>query len=79
MLNKNAAKNFKFALPIKTLRESILNPRGFYAYGGIFRDVELQQLPAGPLIEWVGVDTLDYKTGALQVKIKSVPGRQTLE
>jgi len=51
----------------------------FYAYGGIFRDVELQQLPAGPLIEWVGVDTLDYKTGALQVKIKSAPGRQTLE
>jgi beta-glucuronidase len=51
----------------------------FYAYGGIFRDVELQQLPAGSLIEWVGVDTIDYKTGALQVKIKSAPGRQTLE
>ena len=51
----------------------------FYAYGGIFRDVELQQLSEGALIEWVGVDTLDYQNGALQVKIKSAPGMQTLK
>lgn len=50
----------------------------FYAYGGIFRDVELQQLPDGALIEWVGVHTIDYKTGELCVKINSKSGVQTL-
>lgn len=43
----------------------------FYAYGGIFRDVFLHVLPEGNLINWVGVNTLDWKTGELQVKIKS--------
>ena len=43
----------------------------FYAYGGIFRDVELQLLPDGELIEWVGVDTLDYKSGKVKVTVKS--------
>ena len=49
----------------------------FYAYGGIFRDVELQLLPDGEIIEWVGVDTLDYKSGRIKVKIKS-SGKQNL-
>ena len=43
----------------------------FYAYGGIFRNVELQLLPVGELIDWVGVDTLDYKTGKVNVTVKS--------
>lgn len=43
----------------------------FYAYGGIFRNVELQLLPDGELIDWVGVDTLDYKTGKVKVTVKS--------
>ncbi len=44
----------------------------FYAYGGIFRDVELQVLPEGSLIEWVGVDTVDYRTGDILVKIRGL-------
>lgn len=43
----------------------------FYAYGGIFRDVEIQLLPDGELIDWVGVDTLDYQTGKVKVTVKS--------
>ena len=43
----------------------------FYAYGGIFRAVEIQILPGGKLIDWVGVDTLDYKTGKVKVTVKS--------
>ena len=50
----------------------------FYAYGGIFRDVELQLLPDGEIIEWVGVDTLDYKTGGIKVKIKSTDKQNLL-
>ena len=42
----------------------------FYAYGGIFRDVELQILPAGDTVDWVGVDTLDYRTGEIRVRIR---------
>ncbi len=43
----------------------------FYAYGGIFRDVELQILPEGAYIDWVGVDTLDWKKAKLKVTVKS--------
>jgi beta-glucuronidase len=43
----------------------------FYAYGGIFRNVEIQLLPDGTLIDWVGVDTLDYQTGKGKVTVKS--------
>ncbi len=43
----------------------------FYAYGGIFRHAELQILPEGNLIEWVGVDTLDCRTGRLKVTVES--------
>lgn len=43
----------------------------FYAYGGIFRDVELQLLPDDELIEWIGVDTFDYKSGRVKVTEKS--------
>jgi beta-glucuronidase len=50
----------------------------FYAYGGIFRDTELRLLPKGALIEWVGVDTLDYKTGSLKVIIKSTACSQNI-
>ncbi len=42
----------------------------FYAYGGIFRDVELVLLPEGPLIEWVGVDTLNYKDGTIRIRVR---------
>lgn len=50
----------------------------FYAYGGIFRDVELQILPEGALIDWVGVDTLDYTAGKIMVKVKTAAKAGTL-
>ncbi len=49
----------------------------FYAYGGIFRDVELQVFREGPRVDWVGVDTLDYRTGAVQVGIEPAELGQT--
>ncbi|MFA6928890.1 MAG: glycoside hydrolase family 2 TIM barrel-domain containing protein [Lentisphaeria bacterium] len=49
----------------------------FYAYGGIFREVDLQILPAGELFDWVAVDTLDYRNRRFRVCIES-SGRQNL-
>ncbi|MBN2641607.1 MAG: hypothetical protein JXR78_08145 [Victivallales bacterium] len=47
----------------------------FYAYGGIFRDIELQVLPDGDTLDWLGVDTLDYRSGEIKVRVKPVkPG-----
>ncbi len=43
----------------------------FYAYGGIFRDVEFQVLPEQNLIDWVGVETLDYQTGEIRVRVRT--------
>ena len=50
----------------------------FYAYGGIFRDVEVQLLPDGELIEWVGVDTVDFEQRKIKVIVKS-HGCQNIE
>ncbi len=49
----------------------------FYAYGGIFRDVELVLLPDGDLVEWVGVDTLDFRSGAISVRVRSATDSKT--
>jgi beta-glucuronidase len=43
----------------------------FYAYGGIFRDVEFQELPEKNRIDWVGVETLDYRTGEIRVRVRT--------
>ena len=48
----------------------------FYAYGGIFRQVELQVLPEGEPLEWVGVDTLDWRSGRLRVTVDSAAGER---
>ena len=50
----------------------------FYAYGGIFRDVELQLLPPRDAIDWVRVETLDYRTGKIKVRVHPVRSGQTL-
>lgn len=43
----------------------------FYAYGGIFRDVELQILPKFNRLEWLGVDTLDYAKRLVKISVKA--------
>jgi beta-glucuronidase len=58
----------RFDYKINPLQEIFFD---FYAYGGIFREVELHLLPKGELIDWVGVDTIDYKNRRLKVAIKA--------
>jgi len=41
----------------------------FYAYGGIYRDVELQILPEEGELDWIGIDTIDWTSGKIQVKV----------
>lgn len=50
----------------------------FYAYGGIFRDVELRLLPDQDAIDWIGVETLDYLAGKIRVRVCPVRPGQTL-
>lgn len=48
----------------------------FYAYGGIFRDVKLRLLPEGQLVEWVGIETVDYRNADVLVRIRpALPGQ----
>ena len=42
----------------------------FYAFGGIFGDVTLEELPKDHL-EWCRITTLDYKTGKIALKIRA--------
>ena len=42
----------------------------FYAFGGIFGDVTLEELPEEHL-EWVRITTLDYKTGTVSLKVRA--------
>lgn len=42
----------------------------FYAYGGIFGDVKLTELPKDHL-EWVRITTLDYRTGKVSLKVRA--------
>ncbi|MBO4490652.1 MAG: hypothetical protein J5944_04755 [Lentisphaeria bacterium] len=42
----------------------------FYAFGGIFGSVTLQELPEDR-IEWVRITTLDYKTGKISLRIRT--------
>lgn len=50
----------------------------FYAYGGIYRHVELHLLPDAPRLDWAGVDTLDWQSGRLRVAVEGEPGRREL-
>ena len=42
----------------------------FYAFGGIFGSVTLEELPKDHL-EWVRITTLDYKTGSIAVRVRA--------
>ncbi|MBE6374257.1 MAG: hypothetical protein E7055_19610 [Lentisphaerae bacterium] len=42
----------------------------FYAFGGIFGSVTLEELPKDHL-EWVRITTLDYKTGKIALKVRA--------
>ena len=42
----------------------------FYAFGGIFGSVTLEELPKDHL-EWVRVTTLDYETGKIALKVRA--------
>ena len=42
----------------------------FYAFGGIFGSVTLEELPKDHL-EWIRITTLDYKTGTIAVKVRA--------
>ena len=42
----------------------------FYAFGGIFGDVTLEELPKDHL-EWVRITTLDHKTGEIALKVRT--------
>ncbi len=42
----------------------------FYAFGGIFGDVTLEEIPKDHL-EWVRITTLDYRTGLIGLKVRA--------
>lgn len=42
----------------------------FYAFGGVFGDVTLEELPKDHL-EWCRITTLDYRTGRIAVKVRA--------
>jgi beta-glucuronidase len=50
----------------------------FYAYGGIFRHVEMQILPDGIPLDWVGVDTLAWSTRLIRVTVDSAVGEREI-
>lgn len=42
----------------------------FYAFGGIFGDVALEELPQDYL-DWVRITTLDYRTGKISLRVRA--------
>ena len=42
----------------------------FYAFGGIFGDVTLEELPKDHL-DWLRITTLDYRTGKIALKVRA--------